>query len=57
MRFTLASVLALFSVLTVAAAGGCDCFDYTAADAGSKCNGNYNSNKMTLGDHCKNSGL
>ena len=53
MRLTLASLLALFSLAITASAAGCDCFDYTAADAGEKCDGGYNSNKMDIDEHCK----
>ncbi|KAL1698675.1 hypothetical protein EV121DRAFT_180212, partial [Schizophyllum commune] len=56
MRLTLACLLALFSLAITASAAGCDCFDYTAADAGEKCDGGYNSNKMDIGEHCKGSG-
>ena len=57
MRLTLASLLALFSLAITASAAGCDCFDYTAADAGEKCDGGYNSNKMDIDEHCKGSGI
>ena len=56
MRLTLTSLLALTSLLSLAitaSAAGCDCFDYTAADAGEKCDGGYSSNKMDIDEHCK----
>ncbi|KAI4527161.1 hypothetical protein K525DRAFT_187282 [Schizophyllum commune Loenen D] len=60
MRLTLTCLLALldlFSLAITASAAGCDCFDYTAADAGEKCSGGYNSNKMDIDKHCKGSGI
>ncbi|KAL1685204.1 hypothetical protein GGG16DRAFT_40830, partial [Schizophyllum commune] len=51
------SLLALFSLAITASAAGCDCFDYTAADAGEKCDGGYNSNKTDIDEHCKGSGI
>ncbi|KAI5822782.1 hypothetical protein K523DRAFT_406875, partial [Schizophyllum commune Tattone D] len=51
------SLLAFFSLAITASAAGCDCFDYTAADAGEKCSGGCNSNKMDIDEHCKGSGI
>ncbi|KAI5893028.1 uncharacterized protein SCHCODRAFT_01165443 [Schizophyllum commune H4-8] len=57
MRLNLTSLLALLSLAITASAAGCDCFDYTAADAGDKCDGGYNSNKADIDAHCKDSGI
>ena len=57
MRFTLIAIFTTLAFALGASAAGCDCFDYTAADAGEKCDGGYNSNKMDIDEHCQGSGI